>query len=233
MTGPIAFVFAMPMELKPLARRLKLKKRTVSGVEVRAGHLDDREVVAIVTGMGTALATAGTERLLGAVTPERVISVGITGAVEDDTPIGTLMLPATVVNSETGEEFTPHPYGGLRGHGVMWTTNRITPVGELPDLRARGVVALDMETAAIAKCCEALGVPWSVFRVISDRASDGSVAEDVFQMANQDGSPNWARVVRYVARHPHHVPRLAKLAEGSKLATELAVEAAITAVRAS
>lgn len=233
MDGPIAFVFAMPMEAKPLTKRLKLQKQTIGGVELRAGKLGERDVVATVTGMGTELATRGTERLLQAVTPERVLVVGITGAVENDTPIGTLMLPAKVVNSETGEEFTPDPFGGLKGNGVMWTTNVITPEHELAALRSRGVIALDMETAAIAKSCESRGIPWSVFRVISDRASDGSVVEEVFKLSNQDGTPNIGRAIRYVLRHPHHIPRLAKLAEGSKLATELAVEAAIAAVAAS
>ena len=64
-------------------------------------------VVAIVTGMGTELATAGTRRLLDAVPVRWVLVVGITGALENDTPIGTLVLPEIVVNSETGREFRP------------------------------------------------------------------------------------------------------------------------------
>lgn len=230
---PTAFICAMPMELKPLAKRLKLERRKVDGVELHAGTLDGRDVVATVTGMGTALATRETERLLGAITPERVVVFGITGAVENETPIGALMLPEVVVNSETGEEFRPEPLGDGTPSGVMWTTNVITPAHELATLRERGVVALDMETAAIAKCCEARGIPWSVFRVISDRASDGSVIEDVFKLSNQDGTPNIGRVIRYVLRHPHHIPRLATLAKGANLATQRAADAAIAAVTAS
>ena len=182
--------------------------------------------------MGPELATRGTERLLGAITPERGVGVGITGAVENDTPIGALILPEVVVNSETGSEHRPAPLGGGTHHGTMWTTNVITPAHELPALRARGVVALDMETAAIAACCEQRGIPWSVFRVISDRASDGSVVDEVFAMSNQDGTPNPRAVIRYVLRHPHHGPRLAKLAKGAKLATTRAADAAIAAVAA-
>jgi len=231
--SPVAFICAMPMELKPLAKRLQLRKDRVAGVEVRSGTLGSREVVAIVTGMGTELATRGTQRLLNAITPERVVVVGITGAVENETPIGALILPELVVNSETGSEHRPHPLGDGTPRGTMWTTNVITPAHELPALRARGVVALDMETAAIAACCEPLGIPWSVFRVISDRASDGSVGEEVFAMSNQDGTPNPRAVLRYLLRHPHHVPRLATLAKGARLATERAADAAIAAVALS
>jgi hypothetical protein len=114
----------------------------------------------------------------------------------------------------------------------MWTTNVLTPPDALPALRARGVVSLDMETAAIAACCEARGVPWSVFRAISDRASDGSVDDEVFAMSNQDGTPNPRAILRYIVRHPHHLPRMAKMGSNVKLATTRAADAAIAALRA-
>ena len=73
----------------------------------------------------------------------------------------------------------------------MWTTNGLTTdPDDLAALRAQGVVSLDMETAAIAEVCEARGIPWSVFRAISDRANDGSVDDEVFHLSNQDGTPN-------------------------------------------
>lgn len=227
---PVAFVCAMPMELRPLTRRLRLRKVVVGGVQLRAGRLDQRDVVAMATGMGTELATAGTERLLDAVSPERVVVFGITGAV-DETPIGTLVVPATVVDSATGREHRHRPIGPHTPHGVMWTTDRITPARELPPLLERGVVSLDMETAAIAHCCERRGIEWSVLRVISDRASDGSVTEEVFGLSNQDGTPNGRAVARYVLRHPHRIPAMAALAKGATRATHLAAEAAIAAVR--
>jgi len=228
--GTIAFICAMPMELRPLVRQLRLRKDIVAGTEVRRGRLADHDVVAIVTGMGTALATDGTERLLSAVTPDRVVVVGITGAVEDATVIGTLVLPEVVVNSATGREHRPHPLGGGTPRGVMWTTDVVTPPEELPALRARGVVSLDMETAAIAACCERRSIPWSVFRVISDRAGDGSVDEEIFGLSHQDGTPNGPAIVRYILRHPLRIPRMASLAKGAKLATERATMAAIEAV---
>ena len=60
--GRTALICAMPMELKPLVRKLSLQKTQIGGVTVHAGTLGGREVVAIVTGMGTKLATEATER---------------------------------------------------------------------------------------------------------------------------------------------------------------------------
>jgi adenosylhomocysteine nucleosidase len=230
--GRLAFVCAMPMELSPLAKKLALSKTEMGGVSVHAGTLGDREVVAIVTGMGTKLARQGTERLLNAVRVDRVVVVGITGAVENETPIGTLVLPEVVVNSATGAEYRPEPLADGTPNGKMWTGDELLIDPDvLADLQAKGVVSLDMETAVIAECCEQRGIPWSVFRVISDRASDGSIDEEVFRLSNQDGTPNRRAIIRYFAKHPGRIPTMARLAKGATQATKAAADAAIRAAR--
>jgi len=224
----------MPMELSPLVKKLALNKTEMGGVTVQAGMLDDQPVVAIVTGMGTKLATEGTERLLDAVPVERVVVVGITGAVENETPIGTLILPEVVVNSATGAEYRPEPLGMGSPSGKMWTGDELLVEPDvLADLRSKGVVSLDMETAAIAESCERRGISWSVVRVISDRASDGTVDEEVFRLSNQDGTPNGRAVARYFLKHPGRIPQMVRLAKGAKLATKTAADAAIRAARQS
>jgi len=229
-SGLIAFICAMPMELSPLVKKLSLRKTEIAGVTVHTGTLGGRDVVAIVTGMGTKLATEATERLLDAMPVNRVVVVGITGAVENETPIGTLILPEVVVNSATGTEYRPAPLGDGTPSGKMWTGDvLLTDADVLAGLRAKGVVSLDMETAAIAESCEKRGIPWSVFRVISDRASDGSVDEEVFRLSNQDGTPNAKAVAAYFAKHPGRIPQMARLAKGAKLATKTAADAAIRA----
>ncbi len=228
--APLAFICAMPMELEPLITKLELTETSIGGAPAHVGTLGDRHVVGIVTGMGTELASAGTTRLLDAVAVERVLVVGITGAVENETPIGTLVLPELVVNGATGGEYRPAPLGEGSPAGTMWTTDTlITDPDEIAALRARGVVSLDMETAAIAALCEGRGIPWSVFRVVSDRASDGSVDEEVFRLSNMDGSPDIEAIERFFAEHPERVEAMAKLAEGAMLATGAAADAAIAA----
>jgi adenosylhomocysteine nucleosidase len=143
--GRVAFVCAMPMELTPLARDLELTEVDVGGVTMHAGRLGDREVVAVVTGMGTQLATAGIEAMLDAYLVDHVLVVGITGALENETPMGTLVLPEIVVDSATGREHRPTPLGGAVHHGRMWTTDTLTTdLDALAELRAQGVVALEM-----------------------------------------------------------------------------------------
>ncbi len=225
----IAFVCAMPMELRPLRRRLRLRKSGAGYV----GKVGDRAVIAVVTGIGTALAGSATARLLDAVDVEWVVVVGITGAI-DDTPIGAVILPEQVVNGADGSVYRPAPLRVGDAHGTMWTTDELlTDRAVHADLRSRGVVSLDMETAAIAKECDQRGVAWSVVRAISDRAGDGSVDDEIAGLTHSDGTANRAAVARYLIRHRNALPRLARLARGSHLAAKQAANAAIMAVSRS
>ncbi len=221
----------MPMELVPLTRDLGLVETDVDGVAVHRGRVGERDVVAIVTGMGTDFATTGTEQLLDRFSVDHVLVVGITGALENDTPIGTLVMPEVVVHGPSGREHRHAPIGDHAHVGQMWTSDElITDAERLLALRARGVVSLDMETAAIAHVCEARGVPWSVFRAISDRASDGSVDPEIFAMSNLDGSPNHEAITAYFAAHPEATERLAEMGANATLAADTAAAAAIAAV---
>ncbi len=213
----------MPIELRPLQRRFGLRK-TGFGY---AGRIGDRAVIAVVTGIGPALAEATTIRLLDAVEVEWVIVVGIAGAIERQTPIGTLVLPRLVISGAGGDEYRPTPLGIGNAHGTLCTTEQLLLDPALhADLRADGVVALDMETAAVAKVCDERRVPWSVVRAISDRAGDGSVDAEVLGLSNPDGRPNMPAVARYLVRRPHALPRLIRLARAARLATERAADAA-------
>jgi adenosylhomocysteine nucleosidase len=95
------------------------------------------------------------------------------------------------------------------------------------------VVALDMETAAIGAVCQERGCPWSVFRTISDRSSDGLVDDAVFRLARPDGSPKLPAVARLVARQPRRIPDLVRLGRDVRVATQSAAAAAIRACRAA
>ncbi len=221
----------MPMEVTPLKRKLSLEKTKMGALDAYQGTLGQRQVVAIVTGMGTGLATAGLEALLEQVEVTRVVVVGITGATDNVTPIGTMVFPEVVVDRATSEQFRPEQIAQVKPAGKMLTTDElITDLDVVAGLRADGVVALEMETAAIARVSERHRIPWSVFRAISDRASDGSIDEEVFSMSNQDGTFKPKAVASYFLRHPGRLPAMVRLAREAKLATEKAASAAIDAV---
>jgi adenosylhomocysteine nucleosidase len=227
----VAFVCAMPMELAPLTRELDLVETEVNGVALRTGRIGSHDVVAIVTGMGTRLAAEGVERVLDAVDVGHLFVVGVAGAGTAETAIGTLVMPEVVVHGSSGREHRPARLGAHDHRGHLRTDDEfITDLEELKALEARGVVALDMETAAIAYVCEQRGVPWSVFRAISDRSSDGLVDAEVFTMTNLDNTPNHDAIAAYFEQHPEAVAKMAQMAEDATLAAENAAAAAIAAV---
>jgi adenosylhomocysteine nucleosidase len=221
----------MPMEHKPLKRQLSLKKTAIGSLKVYAGALGDRPVVAIVTGIGSVLAADGVERLLDAMDIEHVVVVGITGAIDDESPIGTLVLPTVVVNGATGAEYQPKQIGGKSPRGKLFTSDElITSPDDVARLRVDGVIALDMETAVVAEICQRRNIPWSVFRAFSDRASEVSLDDDVFRLLNRDGTFNVKMICAFFVRHPGRLPALARLAKDAKLAAEHASAAAVDAV---
>jgi adenosylhomocysteine nucleosidase len=230
MAAVIALLCAMPLELRPLRRRLRLRKTALGHV----GRIGDRQVIATVSGVGTASARAATARLLDAVDVEWAIVVGIAGAIGNQIPIGTLVFPYLVVDGADGLAHQPTPLRVGTPYGKLWTTDELlVDRAQHADMRLDGVLAVDMETAAVAKVCGDRGVPWSVVRGISDRASDGTVDAEIFGLTHADGRPNLLAVGRYLVRHPDGLPRLLRLARGSRLAAERAADAAIMAVSRS
>lgn len=105
-----------------------------------------------------------------------------------------------------------------------------SPIADLARLQADGVVAIDMETAGIAEACEGRNIPWSVFRAVSDRASDVSLDDEVFALVNADGSYRPGTIAAYFVRHPGRVPAMLRISNDAKLAAANAASAAICAV---
>ena len=102
--------------------------------------------------------------------------VGVTGAVRDD---GTSWhyLPGDVdvaPDSELSETLFEHVGRRLRATGNVWTTDAIyrETVTELRAHRSAGVLAVEMEAAALMAVCEVRGVPFASAVCISDVLSE-------------------------------------------------------------
>jgi nucleoside phosphorylase len=232
--GRTAFVCAMPMELAPLKRKLGLQRTALPSMEVFEGAVRGRPVVAVVTGIGTARAERQVTRLFDAVTIDRVVVVGIAGSIEEGIAIGAPVVPDVVVDGASGTEYRPERLGSEDRRGKLWTSDDLITDDEvIAGLRGDGVVAVDMETATVAALCEQRHTPWSVFRCVSDRTSDGSVNEEVLGLSRPDGTPDTKAVVAHLAKHPASIRALARMAGDARLACRVAAERAVEAVSLS
>jgi adenosylhomocysteine nucleosidase len=218
----------MKSELRPVVKAFALKATQINGVAVHTGSVGNADVVATTTGIGTALATSATERLLDLGDFDRVMVVGVAGGVGPSVNIGDIVIPEVVFDGVAGKEYRPAAIDGPAARGSIVTSDDfIVDAERLADLISRGVVAVDMETGSVAAVCAERGVAWSTVRAISDRAEDGDV--EMVKLANADGSPNGAEIAKYFAKHPGRIPYMLKVGRGALLAAK---NAATVAARA-
>ena len=224
----VGFLAPMEHELQPLVRRLGL----AGGGSRYEGRLGELEVVAMLTNIGMAAAASATERMLD----ERVdwvVVVGIAGGVDPDIKIGDLVVPEVVIDRANHTEHTPSELGDVPARGMLSCGDELVIEPEaLAAMAAAGVVAVDMETAAVAAVCEHAGRPWSVFRSISDHTGEGLVDDALFAMTRPDGTADTDALARYLEEDPGKVDVLARLARDMTVATEVAAELAIRSLAA-
>lgn len=230
----------MTREVRPLVRSLALQPAAVPGVHRSwegGGHL------AAVVGIGPVSARRATEQLLEAVEVDRVLVLGVCGAIDPTLRVGDVLVPAQVVDRASGTVFRPHRDGGA---GMLVTSNAIGGVlaGEEPDATTAGAdgteaqlaalptaelppetSAVDMETAAIAGVCEARGVAWSVVRTISD--VPGTLDDSVLELVRPDGGLDPLAVARLLVRNPSRARLLVQIARDTQRAVQALRRAAL------
>jgi len=228
MKEPVVLVLApMRSELRPVVRALSARPVSVGGVDVHLGGPAGRPVVAALIGVGPAAARRATERLLGAMVVTHVLVSGICGGIGPGLEVGDAVVPETVVDLAGGASFRSSPCPGSTASGTIGTVDElILDDDRLAGLVEQGIVALDMETAAVAEVSQAAGLPWSAFRVVSDRPRDGLLDDGVMSMLRADGSTDPWAAARYLAGHPTRLPALVRLGRDATSAASAAARAA-------
>jgi nucleoside phosphorylase len=220
----------MPSELRPLRRPLGLHRSEPGGLW--AGAAGETQVVAAVSGIGMRAGARAAERLLAAGGIDHLVVVGIAGGIGPSVAIGDVVVPERVVDLATGVELQPARLGARAPRGVLASSDALLgDPAEAARLATRGVIAVDMETAAAGAVCERRGCPWSVFRAISDRADDGSTDAAVAALAGPDGNPRFSAVARFVLAQPWRIPQLVRLGRGLSVSTRAAADAAVEALQ--
>jgi nucleoside phosphorylase len=223
----VGLLAPMPSEFTPLVKAFELQ-RGASGYRGTSGPF---ALVAGKTGIGTRLAAEATERMLDAGGVEHVMVVGIAGGM-GPSRVGDIVYPEVVVDKATGAEYRPSPLSAVPSCGRLVTHDDFDLQNDERDaLVDGGVIAVDMETAAVAGVCERRGVPWSAVRAISDLV--GVTPADVIGLANADGTPNMRASLRYLVTKPWRIPRLVRLGLDSTRAASAAAKAAALVVGAA
>ena len=217
----------MQPELKAIVASGDLQPTANDPVFSHAGTVGDWSVVSLVTSMGPALAREATRRALSAGPLDHVMVVGIAGGLDPELPVGSLFVPSRVQLYPDGPEYATHPLPGREASGALMTTDGLFDDDAVwRPILDRGFGAVDMEAAGVAEVCEEAGVPWSVYRGISDRPDEHIVDQAVFGLSKPDGSADPVALAKYLARDPRRAKALANLNRTMKLAAKLAADAA-------
>lgn len=165
----------------------------------------------IVSGVGLQRAAQAAEGLLAA-GAQALLSWGVAGGLSETLQPGDLVMADRVVGND-GEE-TPDPgwrkpwaqallQAGLAvSSGCLWcSAQAVTSVDEKQGLAAGGSVAVDMESAAVARVARLAGVPFVAVKGICDPA-DRAVSPELAGLLREDGRVRPAAVAAALARGP-------------------------------
>ena len=224
----------MKPELKAIVASGRLQPTSGDPVFSHVGAAGDWSVVSLVTGMGPALAREATRRTLATGSFDHVMVVGIAGGLDPDLPVGSLFVPSRIQLYPDGPEYTTRPLPSRQTSGGLMTTDGLFEDDSIwRPILERGFGAVDMEAAGVAEVCEEAGVPWSVYRGISDRPDEHIVDQAVFGLSKPDGSGDPVALAKYLARDPRRAKALAHLNRCMQLAATLAADAAFADMAAS
>ena len=150
----IAILVPMRQELAPVVQAFSLQRATIGETIVQTGRIGETEIVATTTGIGTAGAKRATEHLFDTTPVDHVMVVGIAGGVGPTVKIGALIFADVVIDKSTGTEYRPAHLGAPARRGTLVTSDDfLVEPGMVEELTAAGVIALDMETSAVAAVC--------------------------------------------------------------------------------
>jgi adenosylhomocysteine nucleosidase len=222
----IAILAAMSSELKPVARRLGLKRMPGANNPFLLGSYKGVPVIAAVTNMGLAAAQQRTQELFALrASIDHLFVVGIAGALQQSLNIGDVVIPVAVVDGRDGIERSPVNLSERAPAGVIYSSDELHYDDDyVAMLHQRKVSVVDMESGAIAAVCEHHGCPYTVIRAVSDRVDEHAKNFDVFHLANADGSPRYLAALRYMLTRPTQIGYLMAMSSGSKKAIAAATE---------
>jgi adenosylhomocysteine nucleosidase len=201
----ITFLCALPQEAKYL-RRVQ---------SVQSG-----QATLFVTGVGSQNAERTARDLLSTSKPSLVISTGVAGALSPTLHIGDVVIAKEVIEERTGTHFACAVPSSIQhpASSIVSASRMISSAQDKAALASRfAAVAVDMESAAIARVCAEHSVPYAAIRAISDTA-DESLPPAVVRFFDMDGRLRYGAVVGAILREPSLIGKLRRLQQHTETA---------------
>jgi adenosylhomocysteine nucleosidase len=210
----IAIITAMEAEFMEIQQRMLVDGRTEQfGDGFWRGTLKNKDIVAIKSGIGKENTVTAMKSLLDKSPLRLIISTGVAGALSPDLISGDVIIGEKIL-SRRGETFFSDRNMlnvciisckklGLRHFSsvILTVSEFVTSINEKMKLHKEyGALAVEMESAFIARYAVERGIPFLAVRIISDRA-DTSFKID-FQRIKRGGRIDPWKFFIYFFMHP-------------------------------
>jgi adenosylhomocysteine nucleosidase len=213
----IAIIAALPGELKPLVKKWQRISTNVSGTKKWTFSRDADTWIAVCAGMGAEAALRAYATAVSDGPVDMLLSVGWAGSLHAEVPPGTVQVPTTVIDTQTGEQF--NLADGKRQWRLV-TTARVADDAEKNRLAAtyKGAVLVDMEAATVARLAAMHGIPLLCIKGVSDAV--GASLPDLNPFIDQRGQMRMVRFLGYIAARPRYWLSLLHLGKNSARAAD-------------
>jgi adenosylhomocysteine nucleosidase len=226
-------LFALHREAQPFYREFP-PQQSFTGAPCRARFCGPEwlTVLAVESGIGTGAAETHLGWLLNKPSfgdlkyrPKLVLSAGFAGALREEQAVGSIVLATEVVDADGGRWATTWPAELPAGkwdppltRGRFFCSGKL--IGDPEEKRRLGIaydaLAVDMESAAVARLCHKHEVPFGCVRVISDAVDTRLSPELIGLMAAGRVSP--VQLITALAKRPGMISELWRLARSTRFA---------------
>ena len=212
----LGVVIALPAEARAFLGRQSWQ--TLDGRRIcRTTMADATPLVGVIAGVGYKKALAAAQWLVQNDATE-LAAVGVAGGLVPDVKSGDLVLAESVCENPTGTAATRYAVdrcwagavqsalaaSGLSSRrGAIFTSRQaVLTTGDKKALSCQShALAVDMESAALARVAVIAGYPFFVLRAICDAAGQ-SVPEDLFICLDSNGRVSPSALLRALTRRP-------------------------------
>lgn len=171
----IACVAALPIEIAPLVAKCeKVKKYSGGDFTFRGGMYRGLRLAFVETGTGGTRAGRGAKAMIEGHSPEWVLSVGFSGGMIPQMRPGDIVVANEIVDQHGNDlkidlRMQEDRERGLFVGRILMADGIARTVAEKKELHERtGALAVDMESLAVARACQAAGTKFMAIRVVSD-----------------------------------------------------------------
>ena len=219
-TGPIGLLAAVRWEVHPWLRgRSGVRKNgpvhslTIHGLPVHV----------TVAGVGAENACREAHRMVDQFRVAGLVSIGFAGGLADFLRPGDIVSANCVVDQSTGERFECSPNlwpleTGYQG-GLLCAAEVICSAEEKRSLAGQwGAVAVDMESAGVARAAAERGVAFAALKAVTDTSSQ-SISIDFAHCRSEDNELSFWKIIREGVRTSQTIRDFWMLARGARVAS--------------